>query len=288
MMLPEPVKRRAEEIARARASGAFPLALRVLEAYQVLSASSLTAETVDELHRMMVQAQPWMVAVRNASHLGRKLLTEGRGPAIPSLRERLLAARTKVARRAAKAIKDARTVLTLSYSTDVFEALKHHEGSESLQVYVCESRPLREGVQLVADLRKASVAATLIADAAGPTLVSRADAVVTGADSLLRRGSLVNKIGTLSLALACREDGVPFLPLLEGLKVELEGEEMAWEEEKRDPAELSSRVEALNFYFEKVPPGLLDVLITDVGSWSFEELIQRFRTIEDLATFYVE
>lgn len=288
MMLPEPVKRRAEEIARDRASGAFPLALRVLEAYQVLSASSLTAETVDELHRMTVQAQPWMVAVRNASHLGRKLLTEGRGPAIPSLRERLLAARTKVARRAAKAIKDARTVLTLSYSTDVFEALKHHEALESLQVYVCESRPLREGVQLVADLRKAGVAATLVADAAGPTLVSRADAVVTGADSLLRRGSLVNKIGTLSLALACREDGVPFLPLLEGLKVELEGEEMAWEEEKRDPAELSFRVGALNFYFEKVPPGLLDVLITDVGSWSFEELIQRFRTIEDLATFYVE
>ncbi len=287
-MLPDPVKRRVEEIARDRTSGAFPLALRVLEAYQALDTPSLTLETADALHRMMARAQPWMVAVRNASLLGRKLLTEGRGPAIQRLGERLLTARTKVARRAAKAIRDARTVLTLSYSTDVFEALKRHEASESLQVYVCESRPLREGVQLVEDLRKAGVAATLVADAAGPTLVSRADAVVTGADSLLRRGSLVNKIGTLSLALACREHGVPFLPLLEGLKVELEGEEMAWEEEKRNPAELSSRVEALNFYFEEVSPGLLDVLITDAGSRSSEELIQRFRTLEDLATFYVE
>ncbi|MFQ5908846.1 MAG: hypothetical protein ACE5JE_08510 [Thermoplasmata archaeon] len=287
-MLPDPVERAVKEIARDRTSGAFPLALRVLEAYQTLDSPSLTSETADELHRRIARVQPWMVAVRNTSLLGRKLVIEGRGPAIASLRQRLLTARTEVARRAEEAIKDAKTVLTLSYSTDVLEALRRHEKSDGLQVYVCESRPLREGVQLVADLREGGVAATLVADAAGPTLVDRVDVVVTGADSLLRGGSLVNKIGTLSLALACREFDVPFLPLLEGLKVELEGEELAWEEEKRDPAELSSRVEALNFYFEEVPPGLLDVLVSDVGSQSVGELIQRFRTLEELAVFYLE
>ncbi len=127
-----------------------------------------------------------------------------------------------------------------------------------------------------------------MADAAGPTLVGRADAVVCGADSLLRGGGLVNKIGTLSLALACREYHAPFLPLLEVLKLELKGQEIRWEEERRDPEELSTRVEALNFYFEEVVPTLLDTVVTDAGTERPVNLLERFRTPEDLARFYLE
>ncbi|MFQ5986296.1 MAG: hypothetical protein ACE5KQ_02945 [Thermoplasmata archaeon] len=287
-MLPEPVRQRAEEIAGDKSSGAFPLALRVLDAYELLTGPLAARETVNELHRTMRSVQPWMVAVRNASLLAKKLVVEGRSAEIGSLRERLLQARRTVATDAAGAIEGAERVVTLSYSTDVFEALTRDGDAGGPRVYVCESRPLQEGVRLVADLRRGGVEAFLVADAAGPTLVGRADAVLSGADSLLRRGSLVNKIGTLSLALACREKGVPFLPLLEVLKLELEGEKMVWEEERRDPAELSPQVEALNFYFEEVPSTMLDVLVNDAGTERPEKLIERFRTLADLATFYLD
>ncbi|MFQ6013331.1 MAG: hypothetical protein ACE5LS_06780 [Thermoplasmata archaeon] len=286
-MLPEPVRRRAEEIARDRTRGAFPLALRVLDAYGLLEGPSLSPENADRLHRTLTEAQPWMVAVRNASLLARRLVNEGRGGEIPTLRERLLRARREVARGAAAALAGAASVVTLSYSTDVFEALSGRRVPDGPTVYVCESRPLQEGIRLVADLRRAGVEAILIADAAGPALVSRADAAVCGADALLRRGSLVNKIGTLSLALACREHDVPFRPLLEVLKLELQGEEMVWEEEMRDPAELSPEVEALNFYFEEVPQTLLDVLVTDAGIVPPVRLFEQVGTLDDLEAFYL-
>ncbi len=287
-MLPDPVRQKVEEIAGDRTRGAFPLALRVLEAYELLSEPPRKTETVDELHRTMTAAQPWMVAVRNASLLGRRLLVEGRSRRIERLRERLIRARQRVAQGAVEALRGAKTVVTLSYSSDVFEALTHPEASDGLRVYVCESRPLQEGIPMASDLRQAGVEAVLVADAAGPTLVGRADAVVCGADSLLRSGSLVNKIGTLSLALACREHHVPFLPLLEVLKLELEGQEIRWEEERRDPDELSTRVEALNFYFEEVVPTLLDTVVTDAGTERPGNLLERFRTPDNLARFYLE
>ncbi len=288
MMLPNPVKQIAEEIAGDRTLGAFPLALRVLEAFELLSEPLDEIETADELHRVMIEAQPWMVAVRNASLLGRQLVVEGRSLEIKRLRERLTRAREKVARGAVEALREAKTVVTLSYSSDVFAALTHPEGSDGFRVYVCESRPLQEGIPMASDLRQAGVEAVVVADAAGPTLVGRADAVVCGADSLLRDGGLVNKIGTLSLALACREQDVTFLPLLEVLKLELEGQEIQWEEERRDPEELSTQVEALNFYFEKVVPTLLDRVVTDTGTERPVNLLERFRTPEDLARFYLE
>jgi translation initiation factor eIF-2B subunit delta len=287
-MLPDPVRRKAEEIAGDRTLGAFPLALRVLETYELLSEPLQKTETVEELHRAMTAAQPWMVAVRNASLLGRQLVVEGRSLRIERLRKRLLRARQKVARGAVEALRGAQTVVTLSYSSDVFEALTHPEAPDGLRVYVCESRPLQEGIPMASDLRQAGVEAVLVADAAGPTLVGRADAVVCGADSLLRGGSLVNKIGTLSLALASREHHVPFLPLLEVLKLELEAQEIRWEEERRDPEELSTQVEALNFYFEEVVPTLLDRVVTDAGTERPVNLLERFRTPEDLAKFYLE
>ena len=288
MMLPDPVKQIAEEIAGDRTLGAFPLALRVLEAYELLSEPLEEIETADELHRAMTEAQPWMVAVRNASLLGRQLVVEGRSLEIKRLRERLTRAREKVAQGAIEALRGAKTVVTLSYSSDVFAALTHPEGSDGFRVYVCESRPLQEGIAMASDLRQAGVDAVVVADAAGPTLVGRADAVVCGADSLLRDGGLVNKIGTLPLALACREQDVPFLPLLEVLKLELEGQEIRWQEERRDPDELSTQVEALNFYFEKVVPTLLDRVVTDTGTERPVNLLDRFRTPEDLARFYLE
>ncbi len=128
----------------------------------------------------------------------------------------------------------------------------------------------------------------VIADAAGPGLVARCDAVITGADTLLRNGQLVNKIGTLGLALASEKHGVPCYPLMEAIKVELEGLEIPWREESRDPEEISDQVEALNFYFERVPSGLLSSVVTDAGVLKVRKVLHRFRREEDLKALYLQ
>lgn len=286
-MLPRAVERTIDAIAADVRSGALPLALRALEAHASLAQASPDADALRALHDRLRKAQPWMAAVVNASSLGMRLVEAGLGESIPSLAARLQEAQRKVAEAAQDAWGEVRTLLTVSHSSDVLEALARLPQAATLQVYVCESRPLREGEALAGALRDRGIRSILVADAAGPGLVGQCDAVVTGADALLRRDGLVNKIGTLSLALACEASGVSFLPLLEVLKVELEEEPLPRSSEDRDPAELSKKVEAWNFYFEIVPESLLGRLITDAGVMEPGELRESFATPEHLMAFYL-
>ncbi|MFQ5837451.1 MAG: hypothetical protein ACE5HJ_01545 [Thermoplasmata archaeon] len=287
-MLPEPVRRLAEEIASDTRSGALPLAQKALEAYSLLGQLSGNETSARELHGLLRMAQPWMAAVVNAAQMGWELARSARWGGLPGLKERLADARQLVAREAIGILTECKTVVTVSYSSDVFEALRRRqETGSAFEVYVCESRPLNEGVALARDLKDVGVRATLVVDAAGPSLVARSDAVITGVDSLLREGSLINKIGTMSLALTCSEFSVPFYPIMEVLKVEVEGHEISPVEKSRDPGEVSEDLEALNFYFERVPSRLATSLVTDAGILKVSSLLNRFRRPEDLLSFYL-
>ena len=77
-----------------------------------------------------------------------------------------------------------------------------------------ETRPLLQGSRLTAwELGQLGIEHYLVADGAGPFLISRghADAVIVGADRVAANGDVANKIGTYSLALAARRAGIPFV-----------------------------------------------------------------------------
>ncbi|GAB7019286.1 initiation factor 2B [Halostagnicola bangensis] len=99
------------------------------------------------------------------------------------------------------------TVLTLSRSGTVLEAL---ESSSPSRVFVAESGPAREGVA-VAETLANEVPVTLHTDAAAASVLAReeVDRVLVGADTILPEGSVVNKTGTRSIALAAAREGVP-------------------------------------------------------------------------------
>ncbi|AFU02284.1 S-methyl-5-thioribose-1-phosphate isomerase [Nocardia brasiliensis] len=81
-------------------------------------------------------------------------------------------------------------------------------------VYACETRPLLQGSRLTAwELGRAGIAHTVIVDgaAAGMIVHGRVDAVVVGADRIAANGDVVNKVGTLSHALAAARVGIPFV-----------------------------------------------------------------------------
>lgn len=286
-MLPRNAREIVEEIAGDRRSGALSLAQRAVEAYEELEKVASPFEASQELHEALRTAQPWMVAVANASILAGHLVRAERLEALGTLRSQLGGAQEAVGREGQKALTNASTLLTLSRSGAVLEILtQRHEAGDGQVVYVCESRPLQEGVSLARTLQSHGIAATVLADAAGPTVIPECDAVLLGADSLLRDLHVVNKVGTLSLALASREFGVPCYIAMEVLKVELEGNEVPLEEERRDPEELAEGVSVRNFYFERVPAQLFAPMITDAGVLDPQGLTQRFRTAEALMAAY--
>jgi methylthioribose-1-phosphate isomerase len=80
-------------------------------------------------------------------------------------------------------------------------------------VFAGETRPYLQGSRLTAwELSRDGIPTTLIADNMAGHLMSRAevDAVIVGADRIAANGDVANKIGTYTLAVLARENGLPF------------------------------------------------------------------------------
>jgi methylthioribose-1-phosphate isomerase len=84
---------------------------------------------------------------------------------------------------------------------------------KKIKVLATETRPLLQGARLTAwELRKANVPVTLITDSMAGHFISRGDVdcVIVGADRIAANGDTANKIGTYSLAVLAKENGIPF------------------------------------------------------------------------------
>jgi len=82
-----------------------------------------------------------------------------------------------------------------------------------VDVFADETRPFLQGARLtVWELQQDHIPATLITDSmAGHFLKSgRIGCVVVGADRIAANGDVANKIGTYSVAVLAKENGVPF------------------------------------------------------------------------------
>jgi methylthioribose-1-phosphate isomerase len=76
-----------------------------------------------------------------------------------------------------------------------------------------ETRPYLQGARLTAwELSREGIPTTLIADSMAGHMMARGevDAVVVGADRIAANGDVANKIGTYTVAVLARENGVPF------------------------------------------------------------------------------
>ena len=92
-----------------------------------------------------------------------------------------------------------------------------HERGLAVHVWVGETRPRNQGASLTAwELGQHGVPHTVIADNAGGHLMraGRVDVCLTGADRVAANGDVCNKIGTYLVALAARDNGVPFYAAL--------------------------------------------------------------------------
>jgi methylthioribose-1-phosphate isomerase len=90
--------------------------------------------------------------------------------------------------------------------------LRHRAGVR-FRVFVDETRPLLQGARLTAwELSNAGIDVTLICDSMAATIMAagEVDLVLVGTDRVTRNGDVVNKIGTLNLAVLCRHYGIPF------------------------------------------------------------------------------
>ncbi len=143
---------------------------------------------------------------------------------------------------------------------------------------VTETRPLCQGARLTTwELEQAGVPFKLITDSMAGHFMSkgRVDAVITGADRIAANGDTANKIGTYSLAVLAKENGVPFYVAAPTTTIDPEtatGDDIPIEE--RSPEEVThlwgtaiapEGTEALNPAFDVTPHRYITAIITEKG-----------------------
>jgi len=164
--------------------------------------------------------------------------------------------------------------------------LRHRQGVP-FRVLVDETRPLLQGARLTAwELSSAGIDVTLICDNAAASLMAAGEVnlVLVGTDRVTRNGDVVNKIGTLNLAVLCRHFGIPFYVACPSSTYDPDtasGAEVPIEE--RDPREVlgeaAARVPARNPAFDVTPAALVTGIVTERG-------IARAPLAENLARLF--
>jgi methylthioribose-1-phosphate isomerase len=122
----------------------------------------------------------------------------------------------------AELLPDGKTVLThcnagalatAGYGTALGVIRAAVEAGKKIDVFAGETRPFLQGARLTAwELQQDGIETTLITDnMAGHFLHSgRIGCVVVGADRIAANGDVANKVGTYSVAVLAKENGVPF------------------------------------------------------------------------------
>lgn len=108
---------------------------------------------------------------------------------------------------------NAGALATAGYGTALGVIRAAVEAGKKVSVFADETRPFLQGARLtVWELQHDGIPATLITDnMAGHFLKSgRIGCVVVGADRIAANGDVANKIGTYSVAVLAKENGVPF------------------------------------------------------------------------------
>jgi methylthioribose-1-phosphate isomerase len=194
--------------------------------------SDLDAQ-VEHICDTLARTRPTAVNLFWAIDRMRKLYESLRGRPLSEIRERLaaearqirlddIAINQAIGRHGADLVPDGKTVLThcnagalatAGYGTALGVVRAAVEAGKKVDVFADETRPFLQGARLtIWELQQDHIPATLITDnMAGHFLKSgRIGCVVVGADRIAANGDVANKIGTYSVAVLAKENGVPF------------------------------------------------------------------------------
>ncbi len=138
------------------------------------------------------------------------------------MREEDIAICRAIGRNGAALVPDGKTVLThcnagalatAGYGTALGVIRAAIESGKQMDVFADETRPFLQGARLtVWELQQDGIPTTLITDnMAGHFMkAGRIGCVVVGADRIAANGDVANKVGTYSVAVLAKENGVPF------------------------------------------------------------------------------
>lgn len=173
---------------------------------------------------------------------------------------------------------NAGALATAAYGTALGVVRAAVEQGKKVRVFAGETRPFLQGARLtVWELRRDAIPVVLITDNMAGWFMRKGEisVVIVGADRIARNGDTANKVGTYSVAVLAKENGVPFYVAAPMSTVDAtleDGSRMPIEERKPEEVrEAGGRlitvpdVEVRNPAFDVTPARYISGIITERG-----------------------
>jgi methylthioribose-1-phosphate isomerase len=211
----------------------------------------------------------------------------------------------------AQFIRDGDTVLTHcnagslatgGYGTATAPMLVARDQGKKFKVVADETRPVLQGARLTAwELMQEGIPVTLITDNTAGALMKKGeiDLAIVGTDRTALNGDVANKIGTYTVAVLCKEHGLPFYVAAPLSSIDFSihsGDRIPIEE--RSPEEVTNvfgtcriapeGVAVRNLAFDVTPAKYVTAIITEKGAFRPGDLKELSRPDADLDRFRIK
>ena len=287
-----------------------------------VGAQKIKAKDFDEFHKAlnpifstMLSTRPTAVNIEWAINRLKKLLISNKELSIEKLKtllideaNNILAEDVKtnkaIGRWGVQFIEDGDTIITHcnagslatgGYGTATAPIRTAKEQGKRIQVIADETRPVLQGARLTAwELMQDDIPVTLITDSTAGALMKKGEInlAIVGTDRTAANGDVANKIGTYSLAVLCKEHGIPFYVAAPISSIDFSiasGEFIPIEE--RDSTEITrigscqiapNGVKVKNLAFDVTPKKYITGIITEKGAFRPEDLHKLNKKDTDL------
>ncbi|MHA1669358.1 MAG: S-methyl-5-thioribose-1-phosphate isomerase [Promethearchaeota archaeon] len=209
-----------------------------------------------------------------------------------------IAVNKNIGKNGAKLLKDGDVVLThcnagslatVQYGTALAPIRAAIEEGKKISVIADETRPRLQGARLTAyELQFDKIPVKVISDTSSGLIMGlgKIDKVIVGTDRV-SSDAVFNKIGTYLVALAAKDNNIPFYVAAPTSTLSLQDTIDDVMIEQRDATEVSNilgkvrivpdGVECLNYAFDITPFRLVSGIITEDGVFTPEEMISKYK-----------
>lgn len=184
---------------------------------------------------------------------------------------------------------NAGSLATVQYGTALAPVRSAIEEGKKINVIADETRPRLQGARLTAyELHYDKIPVKVISDTSSGLLMmlGKINKVIVGTDRVTS-DAVFNKIGTYLVALAAKDNNIPFYVAAPSSTLSLHETVDDVEIEQRDTKEVShvigkvqivpDGVECLNYAFDITPFRLVTGIITEDGVFSHKELLKKYK-----------
>ncbi len=195
---------------------------------------------------------------------------------------------------------NAGSLATGGYGTATAPMLIAKEQGKKFQVIADETRPVLQGARLTSwELMQEGIPVTLITDNTAGALMQRGgiNLAIVGTDRTVLNGDVANKIGTYTVAVLCKEHGIPFYVAAPMSSIDFSiptGDLIPIEERASEEVThigtcriAPEGVKVRNLAFDVTPARYVTAIITEKGAFKPENLKELLRADTDLEKFRI-